>query len=41
MKIYFAKHPPEAHIVAQMLQQSGIECEVRGESLFSLQGELP
>ncbi|MDR9828884.1 DUF2007 domain-containing protein [Vibrio sp. FNV 38] len=41
MKVFFAKHPPEAHIVAQMLQQHRIACEVRGESLFSLQGELP
>lgn len=41
MKIYFAKHPPEAHIVAQMLQQHQIRCEVRGDGLFGLQGELP
>ncbi|QIA64806.1 DUF2007 domain-containing protein [Vibrio astriarenae] len=41
MKIYFAKHPTEAHIVAQMLQQQGFQCEVRGDTLFSLQGELP
>ncbi|PMH44963.1 hypothetical protein BCU68_10995 [Vibrio sp. 10N.286.49.B3] len=29
MKIFIANNPPEAHIVCQLLQQEGIECEVR------------
>ncbi|WP_000708700.1 putative signal transducing protein [Vibrio metoecus] len=41
MKIYTANHPLEAHILMQLLHQQGILCELRGEMLFALRGELP
>lgn len=41
MKIYAASTPPEAHIVCELLKSHQIGCEVRGEGVFSLQGEIP
>ena len=41
MKIYSAANPPEAHIVCELLKSHQIDCEVRGEGMFGLQGELP
>ncbi len=41
MKLFSASIPPEAHIVCELLKTQGIQCEVRGEGLFGLQGELP
>lgn len=41
MKIYSASTPPEAHIVCELLKSHQISCEVRGEGVFSLQGEIP
>lgn len=41
MKIYSASNPPEAHIVCELLKAHDIECEVRGEGIFGLQGEIP
>jgi len=41
MKIFIAQHPAEAHIVCGLLQHAGIPCEVRGEVLFSVRGEIP
>lgn len=41
MKVFIANTPPEAHIVCELLRTHGIECEVRGEGLFGLQGEIP
>ena len=41
MKIYSAANPPEAHIVCELLRSHNIDCEVRGEGIFGLQGELP
>lgn len=41
MKIYSARTPPEAHIVCELLRSQSIECEVRGEGIFGLQGEVP
>ncbi|WP_428772817.1 DUF2007 domain-containing protein [Vibrio sp.] len=41
MKIFQAQNPPEAHIVCELLKSEDILCEVRGEQLFGLQGELP
>lgn len=41
MKLYIATNPMDAHILCSYLQVENIECEVRGESLFGLQGELP
>ncbi|KGY12864.1 hypothetical protein NM22_09130 [Vibrio tubiashii] len=41
MKIYSAATPTEAHIVCELLKSHSIDCEVRGEGIFSLQGEIP
>ncbi len=41
MKIFIAKNPAEAHIVCELLKTEQIQCEVRGEGLFGLKGELP
>lgn len=41
MKIYSASNPPEAHIVCELLKSLNITCEVRGEGIFGLQGEVP
>ncbi len=41
MKIYSAANPTEAHLVSELLKQQRIHCEVRGDALFSLKGELP
>ena len=41
MKIYSAANPPQAHIVCELLRSQNIECEVRGEGIFGLQGEVP
>ncbi|WP_162062679.1 putative signal transducing protein [Vibrio taketomensis] len=41
MKIFSAANPPQAHIVCELLRSHNIECEVRGEGIFGLQGEVP
>ncbi|MFG0606875.1 DUF2007 domain-containing protein [Vibrio mimicus] len=41
MKIYTASNPLEAHMLMQLLRQQGIRCEMRGEMLFALRGEIP
>lgn len=41
MKIFIAKNPAEAHIVCELLKVEQIYCEVRGEGIFGLKGELP
>lgn len=41
MKIFTATNPPEAHIVCELLKSNQIDCEVRGEGIFGLQGEVP
>ncbi|MCL9782373.1 DUF2007 domain-containing protein [Vibrio sp. S4M6] len=41
MKLYTATNPTEAHLVCELLRSEQIDCEVRGEHLFGLQGELP
>ena len=41
MKLFTAKNPTEAHLVCELLRSERVECEVRGEGLFGLQGELP
>ncbi|MEF1253546.1 putative signal transducing protein [Vibrio sp. M260112] len=41
MRLYSATTPPEAHIVCELLKSQQILCEVRGEGLFGLQGEIP
>ena len=40
-QIYSAEHPTEAHMVKGILETNGIECEVRGDTLFGARGELP
>ena len=40
-KVFVAKHPTEAHLVAGLLTTHGIEAQVRGEALFSVRGEVP
>jgi hypothetical protein len=40
-KVYIAKHPTEAHLIKGLLESYSISCEVRGESLFGVRGELP
>lgn len=41
MRLYSAATPPEAHIICELLKSQHIDCEVRGEGLFGLQGEIP
>ncbi len=41
MKIFVAQNPTEAHIVCGLLRQEHIPCEVRGETLFGVRGEIP
>ena len=40
-QVYIAQHPLDAHFVAGLLQTEGIAAVVRGESLFSVRGEVP
>ncbi|WP_135380550.1 DUF2007 domain-containing protein [Vibrio tasmaniensis] len=41
MKIFSASNPTEAHIICGLLESESIACEVRGEGLFGLKGEIP
>lgn len=41
VKIYIGNTPIETHIVCGLLTSQNIDCEVRGEKLFNLQGEVP
>lgn len=41
MKIFIATNPTDAHLLCELLKQAGIVCDVRGEGLFGLRGELP
>lgn len=41
LKVYSARHPAEAHLLKGILAAYGIACEVRGEALFSVRGEVP
>ena len=38
IKVFIAKNPTEAHLVQGLLRNKGIPAEVRGESLFSVEG---
>ena len=40
-RVFTARHPTEAHLIANMLSARGIRAEVRGEALFSTRGEVP
>lgn len=41
MRVFTANSPVEAHIVCQLLRNENIRCEVHGEGLCGLKGELP
>ncbi len=40
-QVYIADDPADAHLVAGILDQFGISCEIRGEDLWSARGQLP
>ena len=40
-KVYIAKHPTEAHLIKGLLESYNISCEVCGEALFGVRGEVP
>ena len=40
-QVYIADDPAEAHLVAGILDQYGISCDIRGEDLWSARGQLP
>ena len=40
-KVYIAGHPTEAHLIKGLLESYNISCEVRGEALFGVRGEVP
>ena len=40
-EVFVAKHPTEAHLVAEFLNAQGIPTEVRGEALFGVRGDVP
>jgi transglutaminase-like putative cysteine protease len=40
-QVYIADDPTEAHLVKGILEQYGISCEIRGESLWIARGQLP
>jgi hypothetical protein len=39
--IFIARNPTEAHHAKGLLEAEGIFAEIRGEALFSAQGEIP
>jgi predicted RNA-binding Zn-ribbon protein involved in translation (DUF1610 family) len=41
IKVYSARDPAEAHLVAAVLKEHGIAAMVQGESLWSARGALP
>lgn len=41
LNVYSARNPTEAHLLKGILESYGIPCEVRGEALFGLRGEVP
>ena len=40
-EVFVARHPTEAHLVAEFLTAQGIATEVRGEALFGVRGDVP
>jgi len=40
-QVYIAQDPPDAHLLAGILEQYGISCEIRGEELWGARGALP
>lgn len=41
IKVYTALNPADAHLVKGILESNGMACEVTGEALFNLMGEIP
>lgn len=41
LQVYIAQHPTDAHYVKGLLETLHIECFVKGETLFSVRGEVP
>lgn len=41
LRVFVAQHPMEAHLLKGLLESKGIACEIRGESLYSVRGEIP
>ena len=40
-QVFVAKHPTEAHLVAEFLEAQGIPTVIRGEALFGVRGDVP
>lgn len=41
LKIYVANNPTEAHFIAGLLNDAGIDAHVQGEALWGARGEVP
>lgn len=41
LQVYVAQNPTEAHLVKGLLETHDIECCVKGETLYSIRGEVP
>ena len=41
IKVYVAQHPTDAHFLKGLLETQDIKCHIRGETLFSVRGEVP
>lgn len=40
-QVYIAQNPPDAHLLAGILQEYGISCKILGEDLWTARGALP
>ena len=40
-QVYIAQDPPDAHLLAGILEEYGISCDIRGEELWAARGALP
>ena len=40
-QVYIARNPADAHLLAGILEEYGISCDVRGEELWTALGALP
>lgn len=41
LKVYIGQNPTETHLVRGLLETHDIACCVKGETLFSVRGEVP
>ncbi|MCH9814643.1 MAG: DUF2007 domain-containing protein [Epsilonproteobacteria bacterium] len=41
VQLYLARNPADAYILKGILESAGIACEVQGDQLYHLLGELP